>query len=100
MRRAPCCVVFLGVSLTTGSEHRPDLTEREVQILSAAARGLSVTTTGRELFLSPNTVKTYRRSAFRRLGARNVTEAVALAQASGLLSGVPSQPRDGVAPAP
>ena len=73
------------MSLTTDSDQRPELTDREVQILSAAARGLSVSTTGRELYLSPNTVKTYRRTAFRRLGARNVTEAVALAQAHGLL---------------
>jgi DNA-binding NarL/FixJ family response regulator len=74
------------VSLTLEPQSGPDLTEREVQILAAAARGLSVSTTGRELYLSPNTVKTYRRTAFRRLGARNVTEAVALAQAYGLLS--------------
>ena len=84
------------MSLTTDSDQRPELTEREVQILSAAARGLSVSTTGRELFLSPNTVKTYRRTAFRRLGARNVTEAVALAQASGLLRQAPPTGRRGV----
>jgi DNA-binding CsgD family transcriptional regulator len=68
----------------------PDLSPRELsmrerEILAAAARGLGVTETGRQLYLSPNTVKTYRRTAFRVLGARNVTEAVALAQASGLL---------------
>ena len=62
-----------------------DLSMREREILAAAARGLGVTETGRQLYLSPNTVKTYRRTAFRLLGARNVTEAVALAQASGLL---------------
>jgi DNA-binding NarL/FixJ family response regulator len=63
----------------------PDLTTRELEILTAAARGLSVIETGRDLFLSPNTVKTYRRTALRRLGARNVREAVALAHATGLL---------------
>lgn len=68
----------------TAREVQP-LTAREVQILTAAARGLSVGETGRDLYLSPNTVKTYRRTAFRRLGASNVREAVALAQASGLL---------------
>lgn len=69
----------------------PDLTAREVQILTAAARGLSVGETGRDLYLSPNTVKTYRRTAFRRLGASNVREAVAMAQAWGLLP-APSVP--------
>ena len=62
-----------------------ELSMREREILAAAARGLGVSETGRQLYLSPNTVKTYRRTAFRLLGARNVTEAVALAQASGLL---------------
>jgi DNA-binding CsgD family transcriptional regulator len=63
----------------------PALTNRELDILTAAARGRSVIETGRDLFLSPNTVKTYRRTALRRLGARNVREAVALALATGLL---------------
>ena len=51
---------------------------RELQVLDAAARGLTVSSTGAELFLSVNTVKTYRRRVLRRTGARNMAQAVAL----------------------
>lgn len=46
---------------------------------------MSVVETGRALYLSPETVKTYRRHINRHLGARNMTQAVALAIGSGLL---------------
>ena len=55
---------------------------REAQVLEAAARGLTVVETGRELFLSVDTVKTYRRRVLRRVGALNMTQAVAVWTAS------------------
>ncbi len=61
------------------------LSSREREVLKAAARGMSVVETGRALYLSPDTVKTYRRHINRHLGARNMTQAVAVAITSGLL---------------
>lgn len=74
------------------------LSAREREVLTAAARGMSVVETGRALYLSPDTVKTYRRHINRHLGARNMTQAVALAITSGLLEpweAVPTAPADG-----
>ena len=42
--------------------------DREQQVLDAAARGLTVRATSAELFLSMDTVKTYRRRVLRRTG--------------------------------
>jgi len=55
-----------------------DLHDREVQVLDAAARGLTTRQTGAELFLSADTVKTYRRRVLQRTGAKNMTQAVAM----------------------
>ena len=52
--------------------------DRETQILDAAARGLTMSETGRELYLSEDTVRTYRRRILKRTGARNMTQAVAM----------------------
>ena len=71
------------------------LSSREREVLTAAARGMSVVETGRALYLSPDTVKTYRRHINRHLGARNMTQAVALAITSGLL-----EPWEAVPPRP
>jgi DNA-binding NarL/FixJ family response regulator len=74
------------------------LSPREREVLTAAARGLSVVETGRALYLSPDTVKTYRRHINRHLGARNMTQAVAVAITSGLLEPweiSPPAPADG-----
>lgn len=69
-----------------------DLSVREYEVLDAAARGKGVRETGRDLYLSPDTVKSHRRRVLQRLGARNMTEAVALAVAAGLLSNPPGSP--------
>lgn len=65
-----------------------ELSARHYAVLDAAARGLGTRETGQDLFLSPDTVKTYRRQVLQLLGARNMTQAVALALTSGLLTGV------------
>ena len=61
------------------------LNERETEILAGAANGETAAQTGARLFLSPETVKSYRKRVIAKLGARNGTHAVALALRSGLL---------------
>lgn len=61
------------------------LNERETEILAGAAEGETAVETGRRLFLSSETVKSYRKRIIAKLGARNGTHAVALALRNGLL---------------
>ena len=61
------------------------LTDRETEILAAAADGETAAQTGERLFLSSETVKGYRKRIIAKLGARNGTHAVALALRTGLL---------------
>ena len=55
-----------------------NLTEREMQVLRGMSQGQSNGEIGRELFLSEDTVKTHARRLFRKLGARDRAQAVAL----------------------
>ena len=66
------------------------LTDRETEILAAAAEGETAAQTGERLFLSSETVKGYRKRIIAKLGARNGTHAVVLAIRRGLLPLVPS----------
>lgn len=61
------------------------LNVRETEILAGAANGETAAQTGARLYLSPETVKSYRKRVIAKLGARNGTHAVALALRSGLL---------------
>ncbi len=66
-----------------GMRSRPDgappaLTEREQQVLDGMSRGLSNAGIGKELFLSEDTVKTHARRLFRKIGAADRAQAVAL----------------------
>jgi two-component system, NarL family, response regulator DesR len=64
----------------------PDpLTQRERDVLAAAADGSSVTGIAAQLFLSEGTVRNYLSSAIRKLGARNRLEAIRLAEQRGWL---------------
>lgn len=63
----------------------PALTEREQQVLDGMSRGLSNADIGRELFLSEDTVKTHARRLFRKIGAADRAQAVALGFRWGLL---------------
>lgn len=56
----------------------PTLTEREVQVLTGMSRGRSNAEIGKELFLSEDTVKTHARRLFRKLGAADRAQAVAV----------------------
>ena len=56
----------------------PTLTEREMQVLTGMSRGRSNAEIGRELYLSEDTVKTHARRLFRKLGAADRAQAVAV----------------------
>lgn len=61
------------------------LTSRELDVLRQIAIGRSNPEAGRALHLSPDTVKQYTSSLYRKLGARNRADAVRCAQRLGLL---------------
>lgn len=61
------------------------LTARELDVVRAAARGLTNTEIGAELFLSLSTVKTHLAAVQGKIGARNRVEIAAWAWRSGLL---------------
>ena len=61
------------------------LNAREIEILAWAARGKTAEGTGREMFLSHETVKSYRKRACAKLGADGITHAVARAIERGIL---------------
>jgi DNA-binding NarL/FixJ family response regulator len=60
-----------------GTGHRPDLTDRELQVLRGMTKGYSNARIGRELFLSEDTIKTHARRLFRTLDVGDRAEAVA-----------------------
>ena len=63
----------------------PALTERELQVLRGMGRGRSNAEIGRELSLSEDTVKTHARRLFRKLGAADRAQAVAMGFRWGLV---------------
>jgi DNA-binding NarL/FixJ family response regulator len=68
-----------------GSAPAPALTERELQVLTGMSRGRSNGEIGKELFLSEDTVKTHARRLFRKLGAADRAQAVAVGFRWGLV---------------
>lgn len=65
---------------------RPLITDRELSVLRALARGTSIAATARALNMSPSTVKNHRQSAFAKLTVRNAPAAVYAAMRRGLLT--------------
>jgi len=61
------------------------LTEREVTVLRLLQGTLSLRDIGQELYLSPNTVKTHTRAAYRKLGVSTRQDAIARAHEIGVL---------------
>jgi DNA-binding CsgD family transcriptional regulator len=61
------------------------LSRREVEVLTLAARGLSVGRIGETLTISPATVKTHLEHIYRKLGVRDRTAAVANALRAGFI---------------
>ena len=56
----------------------PALTERELQVLRGMSRGKSNGAIGHELYLSEDAIKTRARQMFRKMGANDRAQAVAL----------------------
>lgn len=69
---------FGNAGQSTSGGSRPALTDREQQVLDGMSEGLSNAAIGRELFLSEDTVKTHARRLFRKVGAADRAQAVAL----------------------
>lgn len=67
-----------------GTQH--DLTRRELEVLAGMSHGRSNAQIGAELFLSEDTVKTHARRLFRKLGAADRAQAVAIGLRTGLIS--------------
>lgn len=69
----------LGASLIASGKKRPnaDLTQREREVLRRVADGKTNDQIGAELFISPQTVRTYVRKAMAKLDADTRTQAVA-----------------------
>ena len=59
------------------------LTQREVQVLTLIAQGRTNREVADELFLSPNSIKTYVRTAYRKIGASSRSQAVSWAIRNG-----------------
>jgi DNA-binding NarL/FixJ family response regulator len=62
------------------------LTTRERQVIMGLARGLTARQIGYTLFLTEDTVKSHLSTAYRALGARNASHAVAIAITRGVLT--------------
>jgi DNA-binding NarL/FixJ family response regulator len=67
-------------------ERTEPLTDRERDVVRAAARGLTNTEIGTELYLSLSTVKTHLAAVQAKIGARNRVEVAAWAWRTGLMS--------------
>ena len=69
--------VTRGVFGRLGDKDPAALSERELEILQVLAEGKSTKEVAEKVFLSDETVKTYLKQIFRKLGVRDRTEAVA-----------------------
>jgi two-component system, NarL family, nitrate/nitrite response regulator NarL len=76
----------------------PELTARESDILRSLAKGHSIRQTARALGIAPKTVENVQTRLFRKLGVRNRSGALAVADAFGLLPGTGLA--DGSVPSP
>jgi DNA-binding NarL/FixJ family response regulator len=63
-----------------------DLTKREHDVLERAALGMTDSEIGAELYVSTSSVNKYKQSLLKKLGARNATQAVAIAIRAGKLA--------------
>jgi DNA-binding NarL/FixJ family response regulator len=68
------------------ADDAPDLTQRELQVLTGMAGGKSNAQIGRELFLSEDTIKTHARRLFRKLEVGDRAQAVAAGFRHGFVS--------------
>jgi LuxR family maltose regulon positive regulatory protein len=78
----------------------PLLRTRELEVLAALATGRSRRRVAEELFLSVNTVKTYARQAYRKLGVNTLAEAIARCESLGIALTTSTAASSSQAPAP
>ena len=78
-------VVEPALAAATLAQGESPLTERETDVLAAAAGHAAIADIAARLYLSPGTVRNHLSSAIQKLGARNRAEAVAVAQRKGWL---------------
>ena len=64
------------VALRRASDADPRLSDRELEVLACVAEGLSNAEIARRLYLSVNTVKSYIRTGYRKIGATRRSQAV------------------------
>ncbi|WP_298456224.1 response regulator transcription factor [uncultured Cellulomonas sp.] len=64
---------------------KPELTKREIEVLTGMSNGRSNAQIGADLFLSEDTVKTHARRLFRKLGASDRAQAVAIGLRRGII---------------
>ena len=67
------------------SEQEPELTPRQIEILTYVAKGLNNREIARQIGIGPDCVKAHLKTAFSRLGAASRSEAVAIALRTGHL---------------
>jgi DNA-binding CsgD family transcriptional regulator len=60
-------------------EEKSHLKERELEILRLYAQGLTINQIAEKMFVSPDTIKYYRRKIFETFGVKNFTEALSYA---------------------
>ena len=65
--------------------HIDDITDRELEVLELMSRGCTYSETGRVLYVEASTVKSTLKRVRAKLGARNVTHAVAIALREGMI---------------
>ena len=70
---------------TSGAIPGVPLTKREIEVLTGMSHGRSNAQIGAELYLSEDTVKTHARRLFRKLGANDRAQAVAIGLRRGLI---------------
>jgi DNA-binding CsgD family transcriptional regulator len=75
----------LEISVSTALAATSVLSPSELQVLCAAANGLTSIESGRRLSKGVETVKTQRHQILLKLGARNITQAVCIATEQGFL---------------
>ena len=61
------------------------LTRREIEVLTLSARGENAVQVANELGITKRTVEEHRQTIVRKLGASNITHAVAVALTSGII---------------
>jgi DNA-binding NarL/FixJ family response regulator len=75
----------LGIDEQRGGAKTLGLTDRELTILDALARGLSNDQIAKEFWVAPQTVKFHLTNIYRKLGVKNRTEATRIAYQHGLV---------------